>query len=186
MFGGVPISVTMPPRMAAKASGISVSEGGRPAARAARMSSGIKRARAATLLTMLDSKAPTPLTMAIWVARLRFSFASPRVAKESAPEFSNAREATSTSATMTTAGLEKPENASSEGTKPINTARNRPPAATRSCRKRPQSSITSTRANRMKRLICSTVMCGIPRNRRIDGLDQRGAGNAMQSSEHHD
>ncbi len=132
MFGGVPISVTMPPRMVAKASGISVTPGGRPALRAASTSMGIRRASAATLLMIAESAAPMPPVMAICRLVGRWSLTSRRVTSVNAPEFSKARETTSTSATMTTAGSAKPEKAFSCGTSPKATATSSPPAATRS------------------------------------------------------
>jgi len=67
MLGGVPISVTSPPRIVAKESGMSVRPGARPALRAVSTSTGIRRANAATLLMKLESAAPSPLMMLIWV-----------------------------------------------------------------------------------------------------------------------
>ena len=148
MLGGVPISVVMPPRMVAKDSAISVMHGGRPALRAACTSIGIKSASAATLLITAESAAASPPVIAMCRPTGRVSSAVHCVMTPSAPEFSKAREATSTSATITTAGLEKPENAASCGTSPSTTAMSRPPAATRSWRKRPHTSMARMAANR--------------------------------------
>ena len=67
MLGGVPIIVTMPPRMVAKDSGISESDTDRPAFFAASISRLIRMTSAATLLITADSAAPTTAMMPIWV-----------------------------------------------------------------------------------------------------------------------
>ena len=58
-LGGVPISVSMPPRIVAKESGISVAAGLRLAFAAACMSTGMSRASAATLFITADRAAAT-------------------------------------------------------------------------------------------------------------------------------
>jgi hypothetical protein len=57
MLGGVPIIVLMPPKIAAKARGISIRAGGRPCFRADSRATGINRARAPTLFMKADAKA---------------------------------------------------------------------------------------------------------------------------------
>ena len=71
MFGGVPISVIMPPRIEAKDSGIRDSDGLRPAFFAACMSTGISRASAATLFMMAERPAASADMMPMCVASLR-------------------------------------------------------------------------------------------------------------------
>ena len=79
MLGGVPISVTMPPRIVAKDSGISDSPGARPALRAVWMSTGISSASAATLFMKADSTPPIPPMIAIWLPSDRVLSTSVRV-----------------------------------------------------------------------------------------------------------
>ena len=121
ILGGVPISVAMPPRMVAKLSGISDSEGERPALRAVWMSTGISNASAATLFMKADSTAPTPPISAIWPPSRRELSTSVRVIRNTAPERTSPAETTSTSATTMVAGWPKPLNALSVGTTPSTT-----------------------------------------------------------------
>ena len=65
MLGGVPMRVIIPPRIVAKASGMSDSEAARFAFFAASMSRLISTTSAATLLMTADSAAPTPDMMPI-------------------------------------------------------------------------------------------------------------------------
>ena len=58
MFGGVPISVAIPPRIVAKDNGMRVFRGAQLDTLALFMSIGIKRARAATLFMKADKIAP--------------------------------------------------------------------------------------------------------------------------------
>ena len=121
MLGGVPISVTMPPRMVANDSGISDSAGLRPALRAVWMSTGIKSASAATLFMKALSTAPIPPISAIWVPSPRAESTNVRVIRNTAPERTSPAETISTSATTSVAGWPKPENALSVGTTPRTT-----------------------------------------------------------------
>ena len=111
MLGGVPIRVIMPPRMVAKDSAISVSEGLRFARAAAFRSTGISRVRAATLFITADSAAEKPAMMAICVDSLRELSTMWRATMSMAPELDRPRLAMSTSAMMTVAGWPKPEKA---------------------------------------------------------------------------
>ena len=71
MFGGVPISVTIPPRIVANDKGIKLSAGDRLLRVAAWMSTGINKASAATLFMKLDIIAPATPIILMCNARLR-------------------------------------------------------------------------------------------------------------------
>ena len=71
MLGGVPISVTMPPRMLAKDMGMRVRAAVRFAFLAASMSTGISSASAATLFISVDSEADSEAITAMWAPRRR-------------------------------------------------------------------------------------------------------------------
>ena len=158
MLGGVPMRVTMPPRMVAKASGISVRPGPRPALRAACMSTGIRSASAATLFMKADSTEPMPPIMAMWPASPLPAPDTWRVMKSTAPELTSPRETTSTSATMMVASLPNPANASSAGTAPAATPISSAAKATRSNRQRPHSISAKTQKKMAKRTVWSKVM----------------------------
>ena len=132
IFGGVPISVIRPPRIEAKESGIKVSAGERLALRAAWMSTGIKRASAATLFMTADRAADRAAMMPIWAVSLREASMKVRVMISTAPEADRPRLTISTRAMITVAGWPNPENAFSAGTAPSNSATTRAENATRS------------------------------------------------------
>ena len=132
ILGGVPISVAMPPRMVAKLSGIRLSPGARPALRAVWMSTGISRAKAATLFIKADSTPPTAPIMVICAPKLRELSTSVRVISITAPERTNPAETTKTSATIRVAGWPKPSKAFSVGTTPSTTPSISAPKATMS------------------------------------------------------
>ena len=132
MLGGVPISVTMPPRMVAKDSGIRLCPAARLAFSAASTSSGIKRASAATLLMTADSTAPALPMMAICRGKGRSGSMTRLAISSTAPEDDRPRLTIRTSAMMATAECPKPENTSSEGTRPRMAPRVSAPKATRS------------------------------------------------------
>ena len=74
ILGGVPIRVTIPPRIVAKDKGIKVSAGLRSACFAASPSTGIKSANAATLFINADKAAPTPDISPICIVTVREPF----------------------------------------------------------------------------------------------------------------
>ena len=121
MLGGVPISVTMPPRMVAKLSGIRLRPGERPALRAVWMSTGISSASAATLFMKAESTAPMAPISAMWLPSDRVLSTRVRVIRNTAPERTRPAETISTSATTIVAGWPKPAKAWSEGTTPSTT-----------------------------------------------------------------
>ena len=132
MFGGVPIRVTMPPRIDAKASGMSTSRGGRSFRRQASSAAGISSASAPTLFMKPDSpaaSAESTLTCPVCdpdALRIR------RAIPSAAPETDSARLMIRTPATVTTAGCPRPENAWFPSTRPRITATINPPTATTS------------------------------------------------------
>ena len=65
MFGGVPISVIMPPSIEPKAIGISSMAGGRPRSVAVASATGSMIARAPTLFMKEEASATTPVRMAM-------------------------------------------------------------------------------------------------------------------------
>ena len=132
ILGGVPIIVIMPPRMEANDSGISVSDGLRPAFLAAWRSSGISNASAATLFMTADSVAASPDMMPMCAASLRLESMKYLASSSMTPEFDSPRLTTSTSAMITVAGWPKPENAWSAGTSPNRSAASSATKATRS------------------------------------------------------
>ena len=132
ILGGVPISVTMPPRMVAKDSGISDRPGARPALRAVWISTGISSASAATLFIKPESTPPIAPISAICLPRLRVLSTSVRVIRNTAPERTRPAETTSTSATTSVAGWPKPENAALVGITPVTTPISSAVKATRS------------------------------------------------------
>ena len=104
MFGGVPISVAMPPRIVAKDNGISVFLGVQLDALALFISIGIRRASAATLFMKADKIAPIKPMIDICPQRL-----FPKVEifcpiKKIAPELIKPFDTIKTNATMIVAG----------------------------------------------------------------------------------
>ncbi len=71
ILGGVPMSVTRPPRIVANDNGMSVSAGLRLAPADASRSSGISNASAPTLFIIAESAAPTPARTPMCALTLR-------------------------------------------------------------------------------------------------------------------
>jgi len=132
MFGGVPIRVIIPPRIVANDSGIRLCPVGRFAFFAASMSSGIKRASAATLLMTAESPAPTAAMMAICNGSGRSGSTNLEAISSTAPDDDRPRLTIKTRAMIATAEWPKPENTLSLGTSPSDAATIRAPNATRS------------------------------------------------------
>ena len=132
MFGGVPISVTMPPRIEAKESGISVAATARFAFFAASISRGMRSASAATLFTIAESPAATIAMIATWSPAGRSPETRWPAARSIAPEFISPRETIRTSAMMMTAGWPKPAKISPAGTTPASPPAISPAKATKS------------------------------------------------------
>ncbi len=104
MLGGVPISVTRPPRIVANDSGIRVSAGLRLAFLAASRSTGMSRASAATLFITAESAAATPAIMAMWRETLRDASLTWRAIRSIAPELYRPRLTIRTIAMIAVAG----------------------------------------------------------------------------------
>ena len=132
IFGGVPISVIMPPRIEANDKGISESAGLRLAFDAACMSTGISNARAATLFINADNTAASVDMIPICPASFLVPETTKRASNSIAPELDRPRLIINTSAIMTTAEWPKPENAWSVGTTPASNATSNAKNATRS------------------------------------------------------
>ena len=132
MLGGVPMRVMRPPTMVANDKGIKVSAGLRLALAAAWMSTGMRRASAATLFITADKAAPMAAVTAMWRPMLRVPDSRRRVRRSMAPELVSPRDTIRTSAMITTAGWPKPENALSTGTTPATSAISSAVKATRS------------------------------------------------------
>ncbi len=94
-FGGVPISVTNPPRIVAKESGIRVGPADRFAFLAVWMSTGISSTSVATLFMRAEGAAPMPPMTAMWAPSGREASIRVRVTSETAPEFVSPRGARS-------------------------------------------------------------------------------------------
>ena len=104
MFGGVPISVAMPPRIVAKDNGMRVFLGVQLDALALFISIGIRRARAATLFMKADKIAPIKPIIDICPQRL---FPNAEIfcpIKKIAPELIKPFETIKTNATIIVAG----------------------------------------------------------------------------------
>ncbi len=120
-FGGVPISVVMPPNSEPKASGISTLPGGSFSFWAAWMATGISSASAPTLFMKADSKAASPVTAAMVMVGPASAGSTRCASASTAPEVCRPRLSTSTQATVMTAGWPKPAKALSAGTSPAAT-----------------------------------------------------------------
>ena len=103
MFGGVPISVIMPPRIDANDSGIRLNRTLRLAFFAACMSIGINSASAATLFITADSIADTPAITLICMNNDRPPSITWRAINSIAPELNRPRLTINTSAMITVA-----------------------------------------------------------------------------------
>ena len=123
MFGGVPIRVTMPPRIEAKESGISVRAGLRLARWAACISMGMSNASAATLFIMLESAAETNAMSPTCFVKLRDESTSLLASMSMAPDRESPRLTISTKAMMMTAGWPNPEKTWSFGMTPARDAK---------------------------------------------------------------
>ncbi len=132
IFGGVPISVIIPPRIDANESAMSESEGLRPLFFAACISRGMSNARAATLFITADRDAASADMMPTCAASLRDASTTYRASSSMTPEFESPRLMISTSAIITVAGCPKPEKACETGTTPVSNAAINAMKATRS------------------------------------------------------
>ena len=112
-FGGVPIKVTIPPRIDAKETGIRLSAGLRLAFFAACISTGINNASAATLFMTALSAAATVDMMAICRRSFREALIKWRANTSIAPELFSPSLMTSTRAMITVAGCANPSNSAS-------------------------------------------------------------------------
>ncbi len=104
MLGGVPISVTNPPRIEAKESGINVSAGLLALLAAACKSTGINRASVATLFITADNTAETPDMIPICAHRAREASIVLLAISSITPLLVRPRLTIRTSAMMTVAG----------------------------------------------------------------------------------
>ena len=104
ILGGVPISVTIPPRIVAKDSGISVRLGLRSPFRAASRSTGIRSDSAATLFMTADNRPPTPDISPIWAPIPLTPATHTRAIASTTPELKRPRLTINTRAMITVAG----------------------------------------------------------------------------------
>ena len=111
MFGGVPIMVAIPPKMEAKAIGISKILGERFCVKAVLRVTGNIKASAPTLFMNADKIAMTAPMLVIWVVCLFVNGFKCRAMRSTTPELRKARLMIRTAATVTTAGCPKPVNA---------------------------------------------------------------------------
>ena len=132
MLGGVPMSVTSPPRMVPNDSGIRMTAGDRLALIADCTATGISSDSAPTLFMIADNGAPIPIRVPICVAGVRVPGVRRSARRSTAPEFSRARLMISTPITVIVAGWPKPRKASPDGTTPTRTAAIRAAKATTS------------------------------------------------------
>jgi len=161
-FGGVPISVVMPPRIEPNASGISTRPGGMSWREAIWIATGISSASAPTLFMNADSTAPTTVSAAMASVGPALAGSTTRASASTAPEVCSPRLSTSTQATVITAGWPNPAKASAGAINPNSTQASKAPAATMSWRQRPHRNI-ATVAMRMTRIrLCSPVIEAIP------------------------
>jgi hypothetical protein len=131
-FGGVPISVVMPPRMVPNDRGIRIRPGGRSSREATRIATGMSSASAPTLFMKPDITAPSTVSATIVSTGPALAGSRLRAARSMAPDDSRPRLSTSTQATVITAGCPKPSNASTGGTSPASTQASSAPTATMS------------------------------------------------------
>ena len=154
-LGGVPMSVSIPPMLPAKASGISRRDCENPAARHRLTTMGSISATVPVLLT----NAPTSEVASITSTKSRVSLppASPIIlcpTRPASPVLKMPSPTTNKPAIMMTMGLAKPANASSGDKMPQSTSESAVHTATRSERMRP---LTNKMAER-QRIIIVTVM----------------------------
>ncbi len=104
MFGGVPIIVTMPPRMLAKANGMSRMLGERFCSVAVFNVTGSMSASAPTLFMNAESTPATPARLKMCRVWFLASGVICRASRSTTPELLNARLMIRTAATVITAG----------------------------------------------------------------------------------
>ena len=110
MFGGVPISVMVPPSREPNARGISSSEGDRPASLDIQTATGINSASAPTLLINPEQRATTEVSISTCSVGLCPTFPSSLARRSTTPPLTSPWLITRTAATVTTAGWPKPSN----------------------------------------------------------------------------
>jgi hypothetical protein len=160
MFGGVPTSVAMPPKIVAKLSGMRDSPAARFAFCSVCISTGSKIAKAATLFMKAENMPPMNPIKAICADRDLDAFTKLLVINYTAPERMRPDETTSTKATVIVAGCPKPEKEVPVCTTPTITPIIRAEKATMSYRNRPHNRHKKTAPKRRKRIICCLVMLG--------------------------
>ncbi len=170
-LGGVPTMVVMPPRMDAKARGMRTRPGGNSRRAATCSAMGMSSARAPTLFMKPESTAAMPASAATVRVRPADDGTMRRTRASTAPEFSSPLLSTRTQATVITAGCPNPRNASRDGTSPASTQASRAPAATMSCRQRPQRNIATVAARMPRMRSCSVVSARLrPLAKPLQGL----------------
>ena len=133
MFGGVPTSVVVPPRIAPKESGMNRRDGAIPLVRAALATAGNNTAVAAMLFMKAESSpAPTMMTMMSGTSRPPMSAFSRSPTKSASPVFSIAVLTKKIDSIVMTAGEENPVKASAGVTNPASVRTTRPRNAVRS------------------------------------------------------
>lgn len=155
---GVPIRVVVPPRMDAKASGISTLPGGSSRRAAIWTATGISSASAPTLFMKADSTAASTHSAAMLRVGPAPAGSTWRVSASTAPERCRPLLSTSTQATVTTAGWPRPANADAGGTSPASTQASRAPAATMSWRQRPHRNMPTVAARMARMRVWSGVI----------------------------
>ena len=138
-LAGVPISVVMPPRIVAKASGMSVAAGGRRAERAISVAIGIVMTSAAMLFMNADRIAATSSSTESLSKKGELDGMAILATVAATPESSTALPTTSTAATAITAGSANPAKAAAGRVRPVATQASRARSATRSCRTRSET-----------------------------------------------
>ena len=119
-FGGVPISVVIPPSKDAKAMGINKYDGEIRLSFPTCMATGITKAKAPTLFIKLEKNAVTPIRSISLTLMPPFNFMTQVFSGSMAPTFNSPLLTTKMAATVMTAGCENPEKACSGNTIPVN------------------------------------------------------------------
>jgi len=143
----VPISVVVPPRIDAKASGIKTLPGGMPSRAASDMATGISSASAPTLFMKPESSAASPVSAAMDSVGPLAAGSTMRANTSTAPERCKPWLSTSTHATVMTAGWPNPVKATFGATSPRTTQASNAPTATMSWRQRPHRNMTTMPAS---------------------------------------
>ena len=120
---GVPISVTRPPRIEPKESGIRTIAGERLARVADWIATGNKSDNAPMLFITVDNNAPRPVSVPTWSIGRRVAGARLRAKESTTPEFERPLLRIRTAITVIVAGCPKPTKASLAGTTPAATAK---------------------------------------------------------------